>query len=89
MILKVNNMKHLDRVEIIVEKEEYASDGVHKGMRGWICDDEKINGYWLINFPQCGEKPDIATIPIKEVDLKLVSIMDASVNERIRAEHGE
>lgn len=83
------NMKHLDRVEILVEKKEYADEGVHKGMRGWICDDEKIDGYWLINIPQCYDKPDIATIPIKEVDLKLVPVMDAKVNERIKAEFGD
>lgn len=29
-------MKYLDCVEIIVEKEKYAKEGVHKGMQGVI-----------------------------------------------------
>ena len=38
-----------------------------------------------MNFPQCGEKDDIAEISIKETDLKLLPSMDASINERIYA----
>lgn len=78
-------MKEMDCVEVIVEKERYVRDGVHKGMQGWICLDDSSNGTWLVNFPQCGEKEDIATISVKETDLKLLPCMDAEVNERIRA----
>ena len=78
-------MKEMDCVEVIVEKECYAKEGVHKGMQGWICDPNNINGSWLINFPQYGEKQDIATIDIEETDLKLVPRMEAKKNERIRA----
>lgn len=53
-------MKELDCVEVLVEKEKYAKHGVHKGMQGWICDGDCIDGYWLVNFPQYGEKDDIA-----------------------------
>ncbi len=77
-------MKEMDTVEVIVEKEEYVEDGVHKGMQGWICDPRKVNGTWLINFPQCGEKNDIATISIKETDLKQINGMDAQINELIK-----
>ena len=79
-------MKELDCVEVTVEKEKYARDGVHKGMNGWICDPRCIDGYWLVNFPQCGEKEDIAEISIKEEDLKVISVMNAAVNERIKAQ---
>ena len=48
-------MTYMDNVEVIVEKEKYTRDGVHKGMQGWITEPENINGYWLVNFPQCGE----------------------------------
>ena len=65
-------MKEMDCVEIIVEKEKYAKFGVHKGMQGWICFDDCSNGYWLVNFPQYGEKDDIAEISIKEEDLLLL-----------------
>ena len=83
-------MKEMDCVEVLVEKEKYAKDGVHKGMQGWICDERNINDSWLINFPQCGMKDDIATISVKEVDLKLLpNRMNAKVNERIKAEFGD
>ena len=78
-------MKEMDCVEVIVEKECYVKEGVHKGMQGWICDPNNIDGSWLGNFPQYGEKQDIATIDIEETDLKLVPRMEAKKNERIRA----
>ena len=65
-------MKMMDCVEVIVEKEKYAKDGVHKGMQGVIWDERKINGCWLVNFPGYGENADIAEIPVKEEDLMLL-----------------
>ena len=79
-------MKMMDCVEVIVEKEEYAQDGVHKGMYGWICLEQRVQNYWLVNFPQCGEKDDIATISIHEDDMEVVPIMHAIVNEQIKAQ---
>ena len=78
-------MKEKDCVEVIVEKEEYAEEGVHKGMQGWICYDVFCDGTWLVNFPQCGEKDDIATLSIREEDMKLVPVMNAILNEQIKA----
>ncbi len=78
-------MKELDCVEVIAEKERYTRDGVHKGMQGWICLDDNVNGTWLVNFPQYGEKDDIAEISIKETDLKVIPVMDVRVNEEIKA----
>ena len=49
----------MDIVEVIVEKKKYADEGVHKGMQGWICHNRCSDGYWLVNFPQYGEKDDI------------------------------
>ena len=37
-------MREMDCVEVMVEKEKYAKDGVHKGMQGWICDPDSIDG---------------------------------------------
>lgn len=80
-------MKEMDCVEVINEKDRYVKDGVHKGMQGWICDPDFINGTWLVNFPQYGEKDDIAEISILEEDLVLLPDgMDARVNERIKAQ---
>ncbi len=82
-------MQEMDCVEVIVEKEKYAKFGVHKGMQGWICWDECVNKSWLVNFPQRGERDDIATIGIREEDLKLIPVMYAIVNERIKAQFDE
>ncbi len=79
-------MKELDCVEIIVEKEKYAKEGVHKGMQGWICHPDVRNGYRLVNFPQLGDKEDVATIPIKE-DMKWIESMHADINEQIKAQY--
>ena len=82
-------MKMMDCVEIIVEKDKYTKEGVHKGMQGWICLEQRVQNYWLVNFPQYGEKGDIAEISVKEEDLKLIPKADARVNERIKAKFGD
>lgn len=82
-------MKYMDTVELIIEKDKYAREGLHKGMQGWICNEEKINDSWLVNFPQCGEKEDIATLGIKETDLKEIQTLNALINEQIKAQFEE
>ena len=82
-------MKMMDCVEVTVEKEKYVRDGVHKGMQGWICLDDCVNGYWLVNFPQCGEKADIAEISVNEEDMQQIPVMYAAVNEEIKARFEE
>ena len=82
-------MKYLDCVEILVEKEAYAKEGVHKGMQGVIWLEECINGEWDVCFPQCGEKEDIAEIGVREEDMRVIPVMYAAENERIKAEWGE
>lgn len=82
-------MKEMDCVEVVVEKKAYARDGVHKGMQGWICLEQRTEGYWLVNFPQYGEKDDIAEISIKEEDLQVIPAMNAVVNEQIKAQFDE
>ena len=79
-------MKEMDCVEVIDENDKYAQRGVHKGMQGWICDPRSIDGTWLVNFPQYGEKDDIATLDIKKENLRLLPDgMDAKINEEIKA----
>ncbi len=77
-------MKYMDTVELIAERDIYAKEGVHKGMQGWICMEECIDGYWLVNFPQYGEKEDIATLGVKEKDLKIIPSMNAIINEQVK-----
>ena len=79
-------MKMMDCVEVTVEKNKYAKHGVHMGMQGLICLNDNSNGTWLVNFPQCGEKEDIAEISIKEEDLKVIPAMNVVVNEQIKAQ---
>lgn len=69
--MEIDNMKEYDRVELIVEKEKYAKEGVHKGMNGWICDPRKIDGLWLVCFDQKYDY-NIATIEIEENDLVVI-----------------
>lgn len=79
-------MKVLDCVEVIVEKAEYAKEGIHKGMQGVIWEDELENGCWVVLFSQYGEKEDIADLYIKEEDLRLLPDgMDARINEQIKS----
>lgn len=83
-------MKYLDCVEITVEKEKYAKDGVHKGMQGVIWLEESINGEWDVYFPGYGENPDIAEISVKESDMALLpNGMDARINDKIKAQFGK
>ena len=79
-------MKEMDCIEIISDKKKYTDEGVYKGMRGWICHNECAVGYWLVNLPQCGAKPDIATLSVHEKDMIVVPKLDACINERIKAE---
>ena len=65
-------MKEYDRVELIVEKEKYEKEGVHKGMDGWICDTRNINGQWLVCFDHADDLPEYPIIAVKEEDLKLI-----------------
>ena len=37
--MQMIDMKEMDIVEIIVDKEDYITEGVFKGMQGWICYD--------------------------------------------------
>ncbi len=82
-------MKEMDCVRVTVEKDRYAKEGVHKGMYGWICLNDRFKGYWSVNFPQCGEKDDIATISVHEDDMEVVPIMRVIENERIKAKFGD
>ena len=80
-------MKEYDSVELLVEKETYAKYGVHKGMQGWICYEKCVKGYSLVEFPLYGESGIIATIDVRDEDLKVIPDWDARINEEIKAKH--
>ena len=82
-------MKEYDCVELVTDRECYAKDGVYKGMQGWICYEKCVEGYSLVNFPCYGDRPDIATISVRDEDLLVILEGDDQVNERIQAEHNK
>ena len=43
-------MKEYDQVKVLVDKDEYAKEGVFKDMVGFIMDPRCINGRWLVIF---------------------------------------
>ena len=65
------HLREYDSVEVLVEKEQYIKHGVHKGMVGTILDPQKIEGRWLVFFPD-ETGADTIDCPISETDLKLV-----------------
>ncbi len=64
-------MKESDKVKLIVEKEKYAKEGVHKGAQGTICDPRNIYGQRLVSFRQKDSYKELACIPVKEEDLEV------------------
>lgn len=82
-------MKYLDCVELIVEKEEYAKYGVHKGMTGVIWLEESIDGTWDVFFDLLGEHAPIGDFSINEEDLKPIPRIDVRLNEQIKAKFGD
>lgn len=65
-------MKDNDKVRLIVEKEKYAREGVHKGAIGPICDPRNIDGQWLVSFREEDWFWEIACIAVKEEDLEVI-----------------
>ena len=55
-------------------------------MQGVIWEPECKDGCWVVLFPQCGDKEDIADLYISEEDLNTIPVVDARVNERIKAQ---
>ena len=78
-VLKKNSFEKLkfneyDWVELIVEKEEYAQQGAHKGDRGIIDVDYSIGGTMLVDFWCTDEngEPFGECISVKIEDLRLI-----------------
>ena len=81
-------LKEYDSVELIIDRECYAKDGVYKGMQGWICFEKMNKDSSLVNFPCYGDHPDIATISVRDEDLRIITKDEADdwINDRIKAE---
>lgn len=85
----VTKLKEYDCVELITDRASYAKNGVYKGMQGWICFEKCVDGYSLVNFPCVGDRPDIATISVRDEDLRLITKGEADDwrNDKMKAEH--
>lgn len=68
--LKICDVKEYDKVELIVEKEVYAKDGVHKGMIGMVISEYAINDKWQIIFS--GKKDIDIDISVNREDFKVI-----------------
>ena len=73
-VLTKPKFKECDWVEVIVEKEKYASQGVYCGDRGVIALDDMINSEMLVDFTGVDENGELygAIISVNIHDLKLV-----------------
>jgi len=49
------DVKEYDKVELLVEKTQYAIEGVHKGAHGCVWQSYAIDGKWGILFYNVGE----------------------------------
>ena len=89
--MKKNETKLMeyDCVELITNRERYAKEGVYKGMQGWICFAKEVAGFSLVNFPCYGDHPDVATITVRDEDLRKITKDEADDrrNERLKSEH--
>lgn len=61
-----------DEIEVIVEKEKYAKQGVHKGMTGMVILDYSIRNKWLIEFSDEESGEDIALLEVHRDDFKII-----------------
>ncbi len=52
------DVKEYDKVELLVEKPQYAFEGVHKGAHGCVLQSYAIDGKWGILFYNVGENHD-------------------------------
>lgn len=66
------DVKEYDVVELIVEKPEYAIEGVHKGDRGCVISTYAIHNCWEIIFSERGTGKDIAQIGVAREDFKII-----------------
>lgn len=63
--------KEYDEVELIEDSPRYTKAGVKKGMKGVILEPYAIKGSWFVIFSENDTGKDIASIAVKEQDIKL------------------
>lgn len=66
------DVKEYDKVELIVEKNEYAKEGVHKGMTGCVTASYAIKNRWSVIFSEEGTGKDIAELCVRREDFRVI-----------------
>jgi len=80
MYVKKNQRSLAEKDPLRRRSQRNAGGHLGRGMQGW-----RKDGCWVVLFPQCGEKEDIADLYRKEEDLKEVPVMNVKLNEQIKA----
>ena len=76
-------MKEMDCVEVIVEKKEYAEEGVHKrGCRAGYATDVGLRRHMARELPAMRRKGRYCNAERGEEDMKIVPVMNAILNEQ-------
>ena len=67
------DVKEYDKVELLVEKPQYAFEGVHKGAQGCVLFPYAIEGKWGILFYNVGENNDQEVeLNVNREDFKII-----------------
>lgn len=67
------DVKEYDKVQLLVEKPEYATEGVHKGDYGCVLQPYAIEGKWAVLFYNVGDGKDReAEIDVDREDFRIV-----------------
>lgn len=69
---KPQKFLEFDLVELTVEKEKYAKEGVHKGAKGAVMENYCIDSKYYVIFTDYNTGYDIADISVHEDDLILL-----------------
>lgn len=62
------------QVELVIEKENFAKHGIHKGDIGYIVEENAINNYVIVDFGRIDEKNNFVAdcICVNIEDLKII-----------------
>ena len=56
-------------VMVVADREEYKIHGIHKGDKGYLCDNIRRGSKWLVKFPQFNSAEKYKEVYIDDDDL--------------------
>ena len=86
LALKKPEMKEYDGIKLIVEKERYAKEGVHKGMTGTILYPICLKGNWLVYFEQTliGENDIDVSVHEDDMEVQYIGKRERKIDEQVK-----